>query len=465
MLSALYIAQIFANATSYPITLGIAAYTNILCSQAYGAKQYRMVGLYFYRILFMSALLVFPLCALYMSARPLVYLISQDWQLAYHVGRYTTIYCFVLPAYMYHKAAIAYLQASGIVWPPLFYLLLGSALNGILQYIFTVCYDTSLAGAAAGYTISMYFTALLIYAHIRFTNIHILTNISWTVELIGEWHHTFQYALSTTIQSFSSIFSSGLTPVIILGIIAKSEAQLAIFSILYSIWFVFDPIAFGYSSAITIRVGHVLGLNEPARARRVSIFTMIYGLVVLIILSCFLCLTSHLFSIMFTTDTTLVTELSFDIKILSVAILGNAFLLQQGVMNACCLQRFDAIQKLVIRVFLQFIISVVCAHYVEWKALSLLMTNAILAVVCAIIGIFFIFGHRWESLAAKVRQNTENNKIQVNTGDNLLIKKYSMTRLLWCEKITDLKAFIVIRYCSCLLLGMLLLCVVSFYDS
>ena len=465
MLTALYIGQIFANATSYPITLGMAAYTNILCSQAYGAKQYRMVGLYFYRILFMSALLCFPLCALYISARPIVYHVTHDWELAYHVGRYTVIYCFALPAYMYHKVAIGYLQSSGIVWMPLLYLLLGSALNGILQYIFIFYYNTGLAGAAAGYTISMYLIVLLLYSHIRFTNIHILTNVNWTVEMIGEWYHTIQYALSTTIQMFAAIFSSGISPMIILGVIARSETQLTMYSILYSVWFVFCLFASGFGSAITIRVASILGTCEPARAKRVAVFALLYGFFVIIIISSFLCLTSGLFSSIFTTDKMLASELSFSLKILSVTILGDCVLFEQGIMNGCCLQRIDAIQKFVIRLMLGFIISIVCAHYVKWKALSLLMVMSISGVICGIIGLLIIFCQSWENFVIAAKQNTENTKVQVNS-DLHLVKKHSKTsRLRWREKTFNSKTFISIRYCSCMLIGICLFSIVSFYDS
>ena len=463
MLSALYVAQMFSNATSYPLGLGIAAYANILCSQAFGAKQYRMVGLYFYRILFMSALTIFPLCALYISARPIVYLVTQDGQLAYQVGRYATVYCFVLPPYLYQKAAIGYLQANGVVWPPLLYLLLGCALNGILQYIFIFHFDTGLAGAAAGYCISTYLIALLIYAHIRFTNTHILTNVDWTVEMIGEWYHTMQYALSTTIQSFASIFQTGISPMIILGIIARSETQLAIYSILYSIWFAFCLFAYGYSSAITVRVGHILGANEPNKARRVAIFSLIYCLIVMILISSFVCMTSQPFSKLFTTDAMLASNLSFGMKILAIVLLGDVFLLEQGVMNACCQQRIDAIQKFIIRLVVSFVISIIVAHYVEWKALSLLMVMTILMFLSTVIGLLIVFCQRWEKFAALVRKNTEGDISQVD-NDNLVKNHSVISRFICYGNVCNSKLFIIARYCSCMLLGIIFFIIIFVRD-
>ena len=179
MLSALFLGQVVASLTSFALSEGFSVYVNILCSQAYGAKQYRLVGLYFYRALFIAVLTFFPLCALFISVRPIVYSITQDWEFAYHAGGYTSVMCIGYPAYLYFKTALRFLQVQKIVWPPLFYLLLGNILNGGLQYVLIIQYNTSTAGAAAGYVISLYFIALLLYAHIKFTRVHIVTYVDW----------------------------------------------------------------------------------------------------------------------------------------------------------------------------------------------------------------------------------------------------------------------------------------------
>ena len=94
MLSALFLAQVVTNCVSYPLSQGLSIYVNIVCSQAYGAKQFDLIGLYFYRALFMSLLTLFPLSALFISVRPIVYWFSQDWELAYNAGIYTSIFLF-----------------------------------------------------------------------------------------------------------------------------------------------------------------------------------------------------------------------------------------------------------------------------------------------------------------------------------------------------------------------------------
>ena len=47
MLSALFIGQTVNSQIAYPIAEGFGMYVNVLCSQAYGAKQNKQVAKYF----------------------------------------------------------------------------------------------------------------------------------------------------------------------------------------------------------------------------------------------------------------------------------------------------------------------------------------------------------------------------------------------------------------------------------
>ena len=371
MLSALFIGQVVITFTVYTISEGIAVYVNILCSQAYGAKQYKLVGLYFYRALFMAALTVFPLSTLFMSVRPIVYSFTQDRELAYHAGSYTSTFCLGLPAYFYFKIALRFLQAQNIVWPPLLYLLLGNILNGILQYVLIVQCNTSLAGAAGGYVISLYLIALLFYAQIRFTRVHLNTYVSWSMEMIGEWYHLVRYALSPILQSYAAIISSSLISLILLGLVYQDTTQLAIYSVLYSLWYVFGLFSGGFGSAITVRVGNLLGAHEPKKAFRSAIFAIIYGESVLLMLTISLLVSSQFLSHLFTTDLTFANNLTFNIRCMCFIIMSDIELFSQGIMNACCMQGIQAFIKFVVRTILSIVISIILTYFVWWKAVSI----------------------------------------------------------------------------------------------
>ena len=142
----------------------------------------------------MAALTCFPVFTVFISVRPIVYLLFQDWELAQYTGSFTDVLCFAYPAYLYYKIAFRFLQALNIVWGPVLYLIIGSILNGVIQYVLIFQYNTTLAGAAAGYVISNYLVALLVFTHIQLSHVHtLLIAHKWTIEYITNWSHTGHY--------------------------------------------------------------------------------------------------------------------------------------------------------------------------------------------------------------------------------------------------------------------------------
>ena len=238
MLSAIFIGQTVIGVITYPIAEGFGIYVNVLCSQAYGAKQYKLVGLYFYRALFMAALTCFPVFTVLISVRPIVYLLFQDRELAQYTGSSADVLCFGYPAYLYYKIGFRFLQALNIVWGPVLYIIIGNILNGVIQYILIFRYNTTLAGAAAGYVISNYQVALLVFTHIQLSHVHTLIAHKWTIEYITNWLHTARYAIALLCQMMIAMFPTTIAPIICIGLMSHDKRELAIYTILFSIWWV-----------------------------------------------------------------------------------------------------------------------------------------------------------------------------------------------------------------------------------
>ncbi|KAI6650860.1 Multidrug and toxin extrusion protein 1-like [Oopsacas minuta] len=409
MLSALFIGQTAISLISYPIAEGIALYVNILCSQAYGAKQYKLVGFYFHRALLMATLVCFPVFTILISVRPIVYLVFQDWELAEYSGSYTDILCFGYPAYLYYKIGIRFLQALNIVWGPALYLLIGITLNGIIQYILIFQYNTNIQGAAAGYVISNYLVALLVFSHIQLSHVHKTISHEWSIELISDWYHTSKYAISTIVQTLVSSAPLVILPILAIGVFANDKRQLAIYSIIYSIGWVTSLGTMGFSSAITVRVGNLLGADDPKRAKKAAILGIVVGQVLLILVNLVLLGISGPLSHLFTTDTEFAKELKWNIIIFSFALNTNTNFIVQGVMNACCKQGIQTVLKFIFQIIFATIATFLLAHFVEWKALSIIVQFSVGSAFCMVIALFILFCSDWRKIALVVNRNTKKN--------------------------------------------------------
>ena len=417
-LSGLFIGQTVVTVLAFTIAEGLGAYVNVLCSQSFGAKQHKLVGLYYYRALFMSFLTCVPVFTIYISVRPIVYFLFRDHELAEYSGSYTDILCFGYPAYLYSKIGIRFLQALNIVWGPALYLIIGLILNGIVQYILIFQYNTSVQGAAAGYVISNYLVALLVFSHIQLSRIHTTMSHEWSLQFISDWYHTSRYGGVIIIQWLIGSLSTTIVPILCLIAMANSEKQLAIYSILFSIWWVFAAGIMGIGSAITVRVGNLLGANEQQRAKRAAIFDITIAMVLLVVCNVLVFTTSDTLSHLFTTDEDFAKELKWNLMIFSFLLYSEIKLVIQGLMNACCKQGIQTMLKFVFLIIIGTVASFLLVHFVEWKALSILVQYSATNVICSVLALLILFCSNWNNIAKTVSKNTNKSVEEQNMSNN-----------------------------------------------
>ena len=457
MLSALFIGQTAFSLTAFCISEGFGAYVNVLCSQSLGAKQHKLVGLYFYRALIMSFLTCLPVFAIYISVRPIVYFLFRDHDLADYSGSYTSILCFGYPAYLYSKIGIRFLQALNIVWGPALYLIIALILNGIVQYILIFQYNTSIQGAAAGYVISNYLVALLVFSHIQLSRVHTTVSHEWSLLFISDWYHTSRYALVNITQFVLAMVPSAFYPVIFIGIIAQDKNQLAIFSILFSTWWMFSLGSMGLSSAITVRVSSLLGDNRAEEAKKVAVFDLIFAQTMLAFSGLLLLAVSEPLSHLFTTDSSFANEISWNFKIFSFFINADIKYVIQGVMNACCKQGIQTIFKFMFQVVLGIIIAGLLVHFVEWKALGIILQFVVSSIATLTVSLIILFRSNWGDISHLVATNTNksHNHQDFSQNSSLRMPKTVNSRS---------NVLILLRYITCVVVSLFVLIFVFFHD-
>ena len=406
-LSALFIAQMFISCSSYSISEGLAVYIMILCSRAHGANQPKLAGLYYYRVLMLTILLCFPLISLFVSVGPIVYCFTQSLELSLGAGSYTTIYCFGFPAYVYYKISISFLSSQNIIWIQIVYLLIGNVSNALLQCIFILHYNLGIAGAAASYVISIYIIAFLIFAHLRLSH-QFLFQTEFSIEIIGGWYHTAKYVVAAVMQTLTSCIVGNVLPIVLLLVVCSDKDELAIYSIMYSVWYLFSLFTAGYSKALTIRVGYLLGAGSVTQAKRSAVWGIVMSETVLMFFSIVLFLCNQPLSSLFTTDERFMKELSYNLRIFPVVILSDVIIFGQGVMNGCGMQRTQAVLKFVFLVGFGFVSEFLLIKYFTWKALFMYSIQGIIRVLCFVCSVVILFLRDWNSLILK---NCQDNLV------------------------------------------------------
>ena len=454
--SALFIGQAIMASTSYVVVQGIAAGMSTLCSQAYGATNYKLMGTYFMRALIIASLTCFPIWTIWISVKPVIYYITQSSELAQGAGDYASILCFSYPAYIYSRLVFIFLQSQNTVLPNLVVLIIGNLLNICLQYMFVVFIPLEIKGVAVSYVISNYLIAVLIFAYLRFSGVHSTYSIfSWS-NLSG-WYHFLKYGAPAILQILVGIIACRIIPIIFFGFILRDTNQLALVGIFNALWFVFVAVSLGFGIGANVRIGNLLGENNWVQARRATILFICFVSAIELCFGIFVSFFSYYLSYLFTAVPEIRQEVEFGFKILGFGIFTDILFTTKGLCNACCFQ---------IRTFIFYLLftlvaaplGCVFAFYVSWKAAAYYLAIEIGFFSTTCYNVLLLLCSNWEKISKKVSQNTRPKLVGLNEQSS---DKSSFQPLFSrCEKV-----ILFSRYVSILVIGLIISLLASTISS
>mgnify|MGYP003289848831 CR=1 FL=1 len=140
--------------------MGLSVGTNVLCASLYGSKSYDRVG----RVVHTSILISF-IIGLFLSvfgiifASDLLHIMNNDLDLS---RVYLQIYFIGMPFNLLYNFASSILRAVGDTKRPLYYLTIAGIINVLLNILFVISFDMSVAGVALGTIISQAVSAILV---------------------------------------------------------------------------------------------------------------------------------------------------------------------------------------------------------------------------------------------------------------------------------------------------------------
>ncbi|XVF11667.1 hypothetical protein REPUB_Repub08aG0046900 [Reevesia pubescens] len=118
-LSGSSIAVSLSGVTGFSFLLGMASALETLCGQAYGAQQYRKLGIHTYTAIFCLILVCIPLSVLWIYMGRLLVFIGQDPLISHEAGKFIKWLIPALFAYATFQPLVRYFQTQSLITPML----------------------------------------------------------------------------------------------------------------------------------------------------------------------------------------------------------------------------------------------------------------------------------------------------------------------------------------------------------
>ncbi|KAL0359718.1 UNVERIFIED_CONTAM: protein DETOXIFICATION 24 [Sesamum angustifolium] len=328
------------------IVIGMSSATETLCGQAYGAKQYHMMGIFLQRSWLVDLATVTVLLPIFIFATPIFDLLGEKHDIAKSAGRISLWFILYVYSIAFSMTIQMYLQAQQknmiIAWLSAMQFVVHIPLSWLFVYVL----DWGTNGAMAALSISSW---LLVCGEF--------------VYIFGGWCADSWKGFS--FAAFKDIFpvvklsiSSGLMVclelwyyailVLLAGYMKNAEASISAFSICLNVLAWIFMIIVGIMGSATVRVANELGKGD-AKATKFSIKVLISTSVMIGLLFCILCLVfGNKLGYLFTNEEEVAQTVS-DLSLLlaSSVLLSSIYPVLSGVAVGAGLQTKAAIINLV----------------------------------------------------------------------------------------------------------------------
>lgn len=150
--------------------MGMASALDTLCGQAYGARQYHLLGIHMQRAMFVLLLVSLPLAIIWANTGPILIALGQDPEISEEAERYARFMIPSLFAYGLLQCLVKFLQTQNIVFPMMISSGIATLLHILLCWILVFKSGLGSRGAALANSISYWINVLLLAIYVKFSS-------------------------------------------------------------------------------------------------------------------------------------------------------------------------------------------------------------------------------------------------------------------------------------------------------
>ncbi|KAM7484616.1 hypothetical protein LguiA_000625 [Lonicera macranthoides] len=265
-LSSASMATSFASVTGFSVLLGMGSALETLCGQAYGAKQYHMLGIRMQQAMLTLTALSVPLAFIWFYTATILTALGQDHDISTGAGTFIRWMIPSLFAYALLQCLNRFLQTQNIVVPMMISSGVTALLHILVCWVLVFGFGLGSKGAALGNTFSNWVNVVLLGIYIKFSPACVETWTGFSNEALNDVLGFLKIAIPSAIMICLEYWSFEMV-VLLSGLLPNPKLETSVLSIsLNTCWMVY-MISVGLGGAISTRVSNELGAGRPQGAR------------------------------------------------------------------------------------------------------------------------------------------------------------------------------------------------------
>lgn len=312
----------FANITGYSIISGLAMGMEPICGQAYGAKQWKILGLTLQRTILLLLSTSIPISFTWLNMKRILLWSGQDNEIS---SMAQTFIFFLIPDLFLlsflHPLRI-YLRTQGITMPLTYCSCISVLLHVPLNFFLVSHLKMGISGVAIAMVLTNLNLILLLSSFLYFSGVYRDSWVPPSLECFKGWSSLLSLAIPTCVSVCLEWWWYEFM-IILCGFLVNPKATIASMGILIqttSLVYVFPS---SLSLGVSTRVGNELGANRPIKARISMIVSLFCAMGLGLLAMVFTILMRHQWGRFFTSDNEILELVAKVLPIVGLCELGN----------------------------------------------------------------------------------------------------------------------------------------------
>ncbi|MBA0566017.1 hypothetical protein Golob_010868, partial [Gossypium lobatum] len=311
-----------ANITGYSVISGLAMGMEPICGQAYGAKQWKLLGLTLQRTVLLLLSACIPISFMWVNMKAILLWCGQNQEIS-SVAH--TFILFAIPDLFFlsllHPLRI-YLRTQSITLPVTYCSAISVVLHVPLNYLLVFHFKLGVAGVA----ISMVWTNLNVFlflsSFVYFSGVYKDSWVTPSTDCLRGWSSLLALAVPTCASVCLEWWWYEFM-ILMCGLLVNPKATIASMGILIQTTSLVYCFPSALSVGVSTRVGNELGAKRPGKARISMIVSLVCAVSIGLSAMLFTTLMRHQWGKFFTNDTEILELTAVALPIAGLCELGN----------------------------------------------------------------------------------------------------------------------------------------------
>ncbi|TVU30794.1 hypothetical protein EJB05_22435, partial [Eragrostis curvula] len=407
------LATSLANVTGFSLLVGMASALDTLCGQAFGARQYGLLGVYKQRAMLVLAAACVPIAVVWACAEQILLLIGQDQDIAAGAGAYAWWLIPSLVPYVPLTCVIRFLQTQSIVVP----VMASSGVTALSHALvcWALIYRAGMGskGAALSGAVSYSVNLAMLVLYVRFSSACKRTWTGFSMEAFKELHQFTELAIPSAMMVCLEWWSFELL-VLLSGLLPNPKLETSVLSICLNTGTLMYMVPFGLCTAISTRVSNELGAGQPQAAKLATRVVMYIASSTGLLIASTMILLRSFWGYLYSNEPEVVTYIARMIPVLAISFFTDGLHSSlSGVLTGCGEQKIGARVNLAAFYLAGIPMAVLLAFVVHLNGMGLW-----LGIVCGslsklVLLMWITIRINWEKEATKAKETVFSQSLPV----------------------------------------------------